>query len=135
MGSWSKHVSLSTYAFAMEESFIQEEHGTGARTKHDTVVADYSIEACVAWDDVSTRTTCTTSSGSALNSVAASFAYGASFDDPDYDYNAARLAQLLLTKTRPGHVQLHAANAQQRAQRCARAAGTVQTITCNITVK
>lgn len=137
MGSWSKHVSLSTYAFAMEESFIQEEHGTGARTKHDTVVADYSIEACVAWDDVSTRTKCTTSSGSALNSVAASFAYGASFDDPDYDYNAARLAQMLLTKTRlrPGHVQLHAANAQQRAQRCARAAGTVQTITCNITVK
>ena len=133
MGSWSKHVSLSTYAFAMEESFIQEGHGTGARTKHDTVVADYSIAACVAWDDVSTRTTCTTSSGSALNSVAASFAYGASFDDPDYDYNAARLAQMLLTKTSPGHVQ-HAANAQ-RAQRCARAAGTVQTITCNITVK
>ena len=91
----------------MEESLIQEEHGTGARTKHDTVVADYSIEACAAWDDVSTRT-CTTSSGSALNSVAASFAYGASFDDPDYDYNAARLAQLLLTKTRLGHVQ-HAA--------------------------
>ena len=112
MGSWSKHVSLSAYAFAMEESLIQEEHGTGARTKHDTVVADYSIEACAAWDDVSTRT-CTTSSGSALNSVAASFAYGASFDDPDYDYNAARLAQLLLTKTRLGHVQ-HAAGRRTR---------------------
>ena len=118
MGSWSKHVSLSAYAFAMEESLIQEGHGTGARTKHDTVVADCSIEACAAWDDVSTRTTCTTattSSGSALNSVAASFAYGASFDDSDYDYNAARLAQLLLTKTRLGHVQ-HAANAQRAQQ-------------------
>ena len=108
--SLRKHVSLSAYAFAMEESFIHEGHGAGSRTKHDTVVADYGIEACVAWDDVSKRTTCTSSRGSASNSVAASFVYGTSFDDPDYDYNAAGLAKLLLTKTRPWHVQ-HAASA------------------------